>query len=147
LVLCDSLFSQEKGTMMKRILIGLSLAVLVVGVFAISATRGAEQGGMDHPGRMGGKKKMGKGMGGSMPMMGMMGGMGMGHKQMVATQDGGIVVSMGNMLIKYDKDLELVKKTTIEISDEEMQGMMKKMKSRCVMMQKMMDDKDMDEKK
>ncbi len=61
-----------------------------------------EEGGRgEHSGMMGGNK-MGK-----MGMMGM-------HPTMVATSDGGVVVLMGNKLVKYDGNLELVKEVEMK---------------------------------
>jgi hypothetical protein len=54
----------------------------------------------------------------------------MGHmmtKQMVATSDGGVIVLVGNKIIKYDKNLNLVKETEIKMDMEGMKcGMMEK---------------------
>jgi len=47
------------------------------------------------------------------------------QKEMIATEDGGVVVLVGNKLIKYDKNLNVVKEAEIKIDTE---GMMKKMK-------------------
>jgi hypothetical protein len=58
-------------------------------------------------------------------MRGMMG-MGMMKKSVVATSDGGVVVSIGDQLIKYDSDLNLVKKVEIEVDKSDMKRMMKK---------------------
>ena len=44
---------------------------------------------------------------------------------LLETKDGGLVVMMGNKLMKYDKDLNLVKETEVKIDVEEMQKMMK----------------------
>ena len=44
---------------------------------------------------------------------------------LLETKDGGIVVMMGNKLMKYDKDLNLVKEAEVKIDVEEMQKMMK----------------------
>jgi len=66
----------------------------------------------------------------AMRMMGLM------QKQMVATNDGGVIVLMGNKLFKYDKDLNLIKEVEIKAQDElkvdvgSMQDMMKMMKER-----------------
>jgi hypothetical protein len=65
---------------------------------------------------------------------------GMMKRQVVATNDGGIIIIVGNLLIKYDRDLNRVNKTTIEISDEEMQQMMKKMVKHCDMCRRMCQD-------
>lgn len=35
--------------------------------------------------------------------------------KMVATEDGGVVVLIGNQLLKYDKDLNLIKKVTVDV--------------------------------
>ncbi len=65
-----------------------------------------------------------------MQMMGQM------QKQMVATSDGGVVVLAGNKLLKYDKDLNLVKeaelKTGVELKIDvgSMQEMVEKMKEK-----------------
>jgi len=58
------------------------------------------------------------------------------QKQMVATNDGGVIVMAGNKLLKYDKDLNLVKeaelKTRVELTFDvgSMQEMMKSMKGK-----------------
>lgn len=59
-------------------------------------------------------------------------------KEMVATKDGGVVVLFGNKLMKYDKNLNLVKETKIKI---DMEAMKKKMRE-CM---KMMKEQDADE--
>ena len=56
----------------------------------------------DRQGMMGGKK---------MGMMGPKGGM---HPTIVATSDGGVVVLMGNRLVKYDSALNLVKEAEMK---------------------------------
>ena len=40
--------------------------------------------------------------------------------KLVATDDGGIIVMVGNKLLKYDRDLNLVKETGIKIDMEKM---------------------------
>jgi cytochrome c556 len=66
----------------------------------------------------------------AMKMMGMM------QKQMVATNDGGVIVLLGNKLIKYDKDLNLIKEVEVTTEAElkidigSMQDMMKNMKEK-----------------
>ncbi|MGD9015021.1 MAG: hypothetical protein PVI33_03250 [Candidatus Omnitrophota bacterium] len=52
-------------------------------------------------------------------------------KHMVALEDGGIVVMVGNKLIKYDKDLNLMKEVELEMDFEAMHKMMEKMKEKC----------------
>ncbi len=71
------------------------------------------------------------------PMAGMiMQMMGAMQKQMAATNDGGVIVLTGNKLLKYDKDLNLVKevelKTGVELKIDagSMQEMMKSMKEK-----------------
>lgn len=45
----------------------------------------------------------------------------MAQKQMVATADGGFVVLLGNKLLKYDKDLNLIKAVELSTSVESLQ--------------------------
>jgi hypothetical protein len=88
---------------------------------------------MDKGGMMGGGKMMG--MMGMCPMM-----QSMMQKQVVATNDGGIVVVTGNKITKYDKDLNVVKEVEQKMDMEGMQKMMENMKSICPMMKGMMDN-------
>lgn len=75
---------------------------------------------MGKGGMMGGKEMMMHGM-----MMKMM------EKSVVATSDGGVIVMTANKLIKYDKDLNLVKE--VELKNPTMEEMQKM----CPMMGKM----------
>jgi hypothetical protein len=72
--------------------------------------------------------KMDKGMkmhGAMMPMM---------PKQLVASNDGGVIVLAGNKLYKYDKNLTLVKEAEVKVDMEGMKKMMEGMKANCPMM-------------
>jgi hypothetical protein len=70
------------------------------------------------------KGMMGQGMmKKGMMSQGMMGSM--LEKKLVATQDGGVVVWVGNKLIKYDKDLKLVKEVELKVDMPKMQQKMK----------------------
>ena len=60
----------------------------------------------------------------------------MGDRQMLATEDGGVIIWAGNKLIKYDKDLNLVKEVELEIDSEAMEKMMEKMKEKCAIWMK-----------
>jgi hypothetical protein len=55
----------------------------------------------------------------------------------VAPQDGGIVVLMGNKIVKYDKDLNIQKEAEIKCDMERMRTMMKDMCADCPMCRKM----------
>lgn len=112
---------------------GVVVATLVAGT-ALADMHGKM---MDKDKPMHGKMEMKK----DMPMMqgGMMGGM--MKREVVPSGDGGVIIVVGNMLLKYDKDLELVKKATIEISDKDMEQMMQEMKKKCGMCRKMMQEK------
>ena len=93
--------------------------ILLAGiVFMMSVSAEEKQAGMMGKDKM---KGPGKDMGAMMMKM-MMG------KSMVATEDGGVVVMIGNKLLKYDKNLNLKKEVKIEIDYSEMKGMMKKYK-------------------
>jgi hypothetical protein len=133
-----------KGCMMERRNVWLVMIVSAVLVSGVSVLLYAQQHMddnnkghmMDRDGMMRhNRMKLQSGMMG-MPGMGMMGMGGMMRRQIVPTEDGGVIVSYGNVLIKYDKNLKQVAKTTFEISDEHMKGMMNMMKNHM----KMMDD-------
>ena len=65
----------------------------------------------------------------------------MSEKQMVPSGDGGVIVMVGNKLIKYDKNLNVVKEAEIKVDMEAM----KKMMGDCPMMKgkgAMMDEDD-----
>ena len=70
------------------------------------------------------------------PMHGMM--KMMMSKEMVATGDGGVIVMTGTKLMKFDKDLNLVKEAEVKMDTEGMHKMMKEMKEKCPMYKKMM---------
>jgi len=53
------------------------------------------------------------------------------QKEMVATEGGGVIILVGNKLIKYDRDLNLAKEVEIKIDSE---ATMKQMKEHCEMM-------------
>ena len=74
---------------------------------------------------------------GMCPMHGMMMGS-MMAKSMVATGDGGIVVMAGSKLIKYDKDLNLLKEVEVKMDMEGMQKKMSQMMEQCPMCKNMM---------
>jgi hypothetical protein len=61
-----------------------------------------------------------RGMGKMCPMM-------MGKSQMVATDEGGVIVLAGNKLMKYDADLNLVKDVEVKMAPSSM------MASQCPM--------------
>jgi len=95
---------------------------------------------MSKPGTMpsGMQGMMGKGQMMAMcPMHGMMMGS-MMAKSVAATGDGGIVVMAGNKLIKYDKDLNLVKEVEVKMDMEGMQKKMSQMMEQCPMCKSMM---------
>ena len=117
------------------IILVLALAI-TLSVFAAEREQAkTEEKGMIQRGMM-----QGKGMMGGMGMMGgkpgrcmcgmMMKSMAMG-KSMVATDDGGVVVMVGNKLYKYDKNLELKKEVEIKMDMVTMENMMKRMKEMC----------------
>jgi hypothetical protein len=114
----------------------------------------AEKPMMEKQGMMMGQNMMGQGMMGMCPMCqnmmkmmgkdGMMGrgmmGMGMGmcpvhtmmgqcmmSREIVATEDGGVIVMAGNKLLKYDKNLEFVKEVELKIDMQATQSKMQQM--------------------
>ena len=86
----------------------------------------------DRKGMMSGKK-MGM-MGKKGMMMGPMMMKGM-EKSMIATPDGGVIVLAGNHLVKYDKNLNVVKEADIKVDMAAMQKEMEGMMKMCSMMQ------------
>ena len=81
--------------------------------------------------------EMSKGMGMHEKMAGMARMHEMMNKTMVATNDGGVIVMVGHKLMKYDKDLNLVKEAEIKIDWD-------KMKATCPMMNEKKNDMKMD---
>ena len=109
---------------MKKII----LAVIVLSL-CMSVTTFAEEAKKDEmPGMT-----MGKSMGMPMPGMGKMCCPMMGKAQMVATDEGGVIVLAGNKLMKYDADLNLVKEAEVKMPMGPMGG------KQCPMMGKMTD--------
>jgi hypothetical protein len=59
-------------------------------------------------------------------------------RSVVATEDGGIVVAVCEKLMKFDKDLNLVKEVQMPIDTEAMQKKMTQMMEKCPMCKGMM---------
>ena len=130
---------------MKKSLIAVAVVILV-------GTSGLAIAQMDESKEMmGDKAGMMDGKGGMMGMMGkgMMDGKMMGMcpmmksmmgRSVVATNDGGVVVVTGNKLIKYDKDLNVVKEVELKMDMEAMKKNMDDMMKMCPMMGKGMKD-------
>jgi hypothetical protein len=119
---------------MRKYIFAVLLVVLVLGVATVSF---AADDSMKCP-------MMGKGgMMGMCPMHGMMM-KSMMEKEMVATENGSVVVMAGNKLMKYDKDLNLKKEVTINTgTKEECANMCKDMCMDCPMCQGMMKKREM----
>jgi hypothetical protein len=98
------------------------LMVATVAYFAFAAEQKDE---------MMGKEVMGQVMLGMCPMHTMMC-QGMMQKEMVATEDGGVIIMAYNKLCKYDKDLNLVKEVELKIDIKAMQDKMQQMMKECV---------------
>ena len=116
-----------------------TMNLVLGGVFLLSLLLGtlsfAEEKGMMKEEGMGQKGMMGKGMmGKEMMMHGMM--MQMMEKSVVPTSAGGVIVMTANKLIKYDKDLALIKEVEIPMDMAGMNKMMKTMMEKCPMMDK-----------
>jgi hypothetical protein len=115
---------------MKKTILLLTIAA-VVGIGSYFALAQDPRGGMMGRGMMNDNERMQQ-MG-----RGMMGWDGMGGPMMhggslVATPDGGVIVMMGNELMKYDKDLNLTKEVEIKFNWENWHKMM--MEHRDMMM-------------
>ena len=123
----------------KAILIFLMVILLASFTAAYAREHEAEKGSMKSQAMKEGKMK--KHLMQGMIMHKMM------EKQMVATKDGGVIILVGNQLLKYDKNLNLVKETEIKIDFEAMKKKMKEMKE-CFSKQKEMvgEKEDIEEK-
>ena len=115
---------------MKKIIFSVLVMALLVSVTAFAEeTEKGEMPGMSQGTSM--DNPMG------MPMQGMekkcfpM----MGRAQMVATDEGGVIVLAGNKLMKYDAELNLVKEAEVKMPMGPMGG------KQCPMMGKMMEKK------
>ena len=117
---------------MKRIIFILLAAVVCMSFLSVSFAG-------DMGGRKGDKKWDKKGHGCSMCHMHKM--MMAEGKKLIATQDGGVVLMMGNKLIKYDAQLNVVKEAEIKMDMEAMKNAMEEMKKNCPMCSKMQEKK------
>ncbi|MFH1622665.1 MAG: hypothetical protein ABIA97_06065 [Candidatus Omnitrophota bacterium] len=139
---------------MRRILVFMVVALFVMGVVSIAMAQEAETGtetsasmvkseeGMMGMGKM--KDKMmqhGKDKGwDKMSMMKQM-----MQKQIVATEDGGVIVLTGNKLLKYDKNLNLKKEAEIPMDMGGMHKRMMQMMKECPMKDKMQESAEIEE--
>lgn len=58
----------------------------------------------------------------------------------IPTQDGGVLVIIGNRLIKYDSDLNQTQEVTVEMSREEMQSMIRQRAEMMEMCRELMEE-------
>jgi hypothetical protein len=137
---------------MKKSLLIITSIVLLVSALTLSLakesgqTKDSTQGKMAEGGTMGKQHVMSKEqMMGSCPMCRSMMSSMMG-KSLIATADGGVVVMVCNKLMKFDKDLNLVKETEMQIDMEGMQKKMMQMMEKCPMCKGMMQKDVMTEK-
>jgi len=107
---------EKKGGEMKRLFFVSLIAIFSLSIVSISFCEETGEG----KGKEMKEHKMDKG---KMMMKKIM------SKEIVATQDGGVVVMMGNKLIKYDKKLNLVKEIELKMD-------MDAMKKHCQMSDK-----------
>ena len=102
---------------MKKIISAVVVLSLLISVPAFAKETKKEE--IPLPGLVaseaGGGMSMDKSMGMSMPGMGKMCCQMMGKAQMVATDEGGVIVLAGNKLMKYDADLNLVKEAEVKM--------------------------------
>jgi hypothetical protein len=116
---------------MKRSFIAVAvIALAVIGSYAMFAQAQPPGRGM-----MQGRGMMDNGM--MCPMCPMMAGA-MMQKALVATEDGGVVVLMGDRLVKFDAQLKQVQEAEIPFDMERMQQKIQQMMQNCPMHQQMM---------
>lgn len=107
---------------MKKMGLMVFIAVLFLipaGSFAEKSQQGTNQQWMGQQGMN--QQGMGRGMGGGMMMPPKK------EATMVAVPDGGVIVLIGNRLLKYDKDLNLKKEVEIKSEVDEMMDEMEEM--------------------
>lgn len=135
------------GNLWRVAMVGLLLSAACL-VYAEERKDAPAERPMMHPGMMmgedspmpppsdrPGKDKMAEMMPMCMMMHSMMG------KELVATQDGGVVVLVGNKLQKYDKNLQLIKEVEVKQDKGAMPPMMMDKMGGCPGKKKMMEDK------
>jgi len=131
---------------MKRSLIAAMVILLVAGVTYFAYAAEQPGGMMGKQGMMDCNDMMHRGMMGKpMPMMcpmHMMMCQGMMQKEVVATSDGGVIVVVDNKLLKYDKNLNLVKEAELKIDVNEMKAKMQQMMKDCMEKCQMMKSQD-----
>ncbi len=137
----------KEGVAMKRyMIVAVAVALLaMVGTYGVLAQQDTQT--PTPPGGMGRGPGMMRGGAGMMPqgmmahqgcaMCGMMTGA-MMWKSMTATSDGGVIVAVGNRLIKYDNQLNVVKDTELKIDMNQMFASMQKIMENCPMCKQMM---------
>lgn len=113
---------------MKKIIFTLLAAVVCMSFLSVSFAG-------DMVGRKG-DKKWDKKDGMSCSMCHMHKSMMMGERKLIATQDGGAILIMGNKLIKYDAQMNVIKEVAITIDMEAMKKSMEEMKANCPMCSK-----------
>jgi len=64
---------------------------------------------------------------------------GMMKREAIATEDGGVVVLMGDKMVKYDKDLNQVKEVPLKIDIEHIRNTMQQQMKDCPYRKKMME--------
>ena len=111
---------------MRKVLSVFLAGVLVVAFYSLALAEEKKESMMDQQSVMGQQGMMGKDK--MMKMNNMRGMMG---RSLVATSDGGVIVMVGNKLLKYDKNLDLKKEVEIKMDVEGMRKMMKQMKGKC----------------
>jgi len=124
-----------KRFMMVAVAVALLAMMGTYGVIAQQTTpTPSRPGGMGRgPGMMQGGMMAHQGC----AMCGMMTGA-MMWKTMTATPDGGVIVAVGNRLIKYDNQLNVVKDTELKIDTAQMFANMQKIMDNCPMCKQMM---------
>jgi len=137
---------------MKRIVAVLVIVLFVIGIVSIamaeetdtqtSASTAKQEEGMMGMGKMK-DKMMQRAKDRGWDKMSMM--KQMMQKQIVATEDGGIIVLIGNKLLKYDKNLNLKKEAEIPMDMEGMHKRMTKMMKECPMKDKMQESVEEEE--
>lgn len=127
----------------KALIIGAALIAVTGGLFYLSSAQHMHGRGMPGRGMMMPndstvtRPMMGPCRGGMRGCGGMMG-MGMMTARRMVAVDDGIVVAVGNKLVKYDKNLKKKKEVTIEVDEKQFRSMVEHMRRMHGMYDEMM---------
>lgn len=114
---------QEKGSGMKKMIVALIVLCLSIPGISLAQTTGAKQGPVVQSGPVRrGATRTAPAAAGPRRSFGLM--MGILTSSKMVSSDDGVIIMVGNKLLKYDKDLNLLKEVEVKIDMDEYEKMM-----------------------